>query len=720
MAVEFKNNIFHLYNNEMSYCIQLSPLGDLLYLYWGKKIDAEVELIMKYRTGFSAPEKEDMNYSLDSLPQEFPSYGTSDLRCDAVTIECSDGNSSSHFKYKSHSIEKGKNTISGLPGVYTESEEEATTLKIVTEDTYNGAQATLVYTIFENRNVICRHNEVKNTASDSIYIKNITSCNIDFAESNYRYMHLCGSWAREKHVEICDIHSGIQAIESRRGASSHAENPFVALLSENACEDYGDVYGISLVYSGNFRILMEKEQYGTLRVQSGINPYNFKWKLNSGEEFVTPEVVMVYSDSGLSKMSDTFHKLYHERLCKGKYRDKIRPILINSWEGSYFDFNEQSLLNLAKASADLGIELFVLDDGWFKNRNGETDQIGDWVVDEKKLPNGLGHLVDEINSLGLKFGLWFEPEVCSPLSDTFKKHPDWVIGVPGKDVHLGRWQYLLDLSRNDVQQHLIDTLSEILSNNNIEYVKWDMNRNFADVYSCALASDRQGELSHRYILGLYKILDTLTSRFPDILFEGCSGGGGRNDAGMLYYMPQNWASDNTDAVERMYIQYGASMVYPASTVGAHVSAVPNHQVGRVTPLKLRGDVAMSGMFGYELDITKLSDEECEAIKEQIITYKRIRETVTFGTQYRLLNPFENRSAAWMFVDNNKDKAVVFYMNKLAVPNAPYRRLKLKGLDENKIYTVNNKQYSGRTLMNYGLHLPTDERDFESCVWEINS
>lgn len=720
MPIEFKNNIFHLYNDKISYCIKISQFGDLLHLYWGKRIEAEIEPIIKYRTGFSAPETENTNYSLDILPQEFPSFGTSDLRSDAINIKFPDGNCLTRFKYTSHTIQKGKTVPKNLPGTYTENDDEATTLKIFTKDTYNDIETILVYTIYENRNVICRHTEIKNTTKNSIYIKNIASCNMDFSDSNYRYMQLCGSWAREKHIEICPIHSGIQTIESKRGASSHAENPFIALLSEDASEDYGNVYGISLIYSGNFRILTEKEQYGTLRVQAGINPYNFEWKLDTGEMFTSPEAVMVYSEKGLSQMSHIFHKLYRERLCKGTYRDKTRPILINSWESSYFNFNENSLLNLVKKSAGLGIELFVLDDGWFKNRNAETDQIGDWVVDENKLPNGLNHLITEINNLGLKFGLWFEPEVFSPHSDIFKLHPDWAIGLPNKDNHLGRWQYLLDLSRTDVQNHLIETLSNILSNNNIEYIKWDMNRNFADVYSSALPPDKQGELTHRYILGLYKILDTITSRFPNVLFEGCSGGGGRNDAGMLYYMSQNWASDNTDAVERIYIQYGAGMIYPYSTIGSHVSAVPNHQVGRITPLKLRADVAMSGMLGYELDLTKLSKDECENIKEQICTYKRIREIITFGTFYRLINPFDNRSGSWMFVNNDKSKAVVFYMNTLAIPNAPYRRLKLKGLDDNKLYTINDKQYTGSTLMNYGVWLPTDERDFESCVWELNS
>lgn len=720
MPIEFKNDIFHMYNDRISYCIQLSEFGDLLHLYWGKRLEPEIDYPIRYRTGFSAPENGNMNYSLDILPQEYPSYATSDLRSSALELEYPNGNILTHLTYKSHSIQKGKPIPGGLPGTYTENDDEACTLYIVTEDTYNQSEVTLVYTIYENRSVICRHSHIKNTSADSIFINNASSLSLDFHESNYKYMHLCGSWSREKHIEICDIHSGIQAIDSKRGASSHAENPFIALLSENACEDYGDVYGISLVYSGNFRISMEKEQYGTLRIQAGINPYNFKWKLESGDTFTTPEAVMIYSDSGLSGMSHTYHSLYRERLCRGIYRDKVRPILINSWEGSYFDFNENSLVSLAKKSSDLGIELFVLDDGWFRNRNDEHGQIGDWIVDSNKLPNGLDGLIEKINQLGLMFGLWFEPEVFSPKSEVFAKHPEWAIRLPETEGHLGRWQYLLDLSRTDVQEHLINTLSNILSKHNIEYVKWDMNRNFSDIYSSALPYDRQGELSHRYILGLYRILDTLTSKFPNILFEGCSGGGGRNDAGMLYYMPQNWASDNTDAVERLYIQYGASIVYPASTIGAHVSAVPNHQVGRVTPMKLRGSVAMSGMFGYELDITKLSDNECAEIKEQIQTYKRIREIITFGTQYRLLNPFENRSAGWMFVSKDKSKAVAFYFNKLAVPHSPYRRLKLKGLDENRIYTVDGKQYNGSTLMNYGLWLPCDERDFESCLWEINS
>lgn len=719
MPITFEKNVFHLYNDNMSYCIKLSPHGDLLHLYWGARADAkDIDCVTQFRTGFSCPEEEDFNYSLDALPQEYPTYATPDLRTPALEAIFADGSSSLRLTYRSHTIEAGKPPIAGLPMVYTENDNEAQTLKIVTSDDISGLEVTLIYTIFEHQNVLCRHAEIKNTGRLPLLLTKAASLSMDLYDDNLQYLHLCGTWSREKHIEYCPIHNGVQSIESRRGASSHAENPFLAILSGGADEHHGSVYGLSLVYSGNFLMNMEKEQYGTVRVQAGIHPHGFRWKLDANERFITPEVAMVYSENGLTQMSQTFHTLYRSRLCRGKYRDAVRPVLINSWESAYFDFNEEKLVNLAQRASELGMELFVLDDGWFHDRNDEPDQIGDWIVDEKKFPNGIDAFIEKLNRLGLQFGIWFEPEVFSPKSELYQKHPDWALHVPNRTAHRGRWQYLLDLSRADVCEHLIDTLSAFLSTHRIDYVKWDMNRNFSEVFSSALPADRQGEVAHRYMLGLYRILETLTTRFPDILFEGCSGGGGRNDPGMLYYMPQNWASDDTDAVERMYIQYGASMVYPASTIGAHVSAVPNHQVGRVTPLSLRGTVAMSGTFGYELNLTKLSEEECNIIREQVTQYKRIRETILFGTQYRLLDPFTTRSAGWIFVSENKEKAVAFYMNKLAVPNAPYRRMRLAGLDADAQYRIGEQTYSGRSLMNFGLWLPANERDFESCIWEI--
>lgn len=719
MPITFKNNIFHLYNSEMSYVIYLSEHADLLHIYWGARIDAEeVDIIIKARASFSAYENGDPNYTLDVLPQEYPVYGAQDMRTPALEIETKNGSIISQPRYISHNIYSGKPGIDNLPAVYTENDDEAETLEVVIGDKIAGYEVKLSYTVFDKLNVVCRHSEITNVSDDDIYVNSAMSANIDYFDYDYKYLHLHGAWAREKHVEICDIHKGFQGIDSKRGASGVCENPFVGIMRKDAVEDYGDVYGVSLVYSGNHKINIEVEQYGSMRVQAGINPHNFRWKLANNETFFTPEVVLVYSDEGLGKMSRTYHDLYRTRLCRGEYRDKVRPILINNWEATYFDFDEDKLLNICENASKLGLELFVLDDGWFGKRNGDTSSLGDWYVNTDKLPNGVSGLAEKVNDKGLSFGLWVEPEMISKNSVLFREHPDWAIQAPGMDIHEGRNQFIIDLSRDEIVEYLINVFKEIFSSANIEYVKWDMNRNMTDIYSSALPYDRQGEVAHRYILGAYKLMDELTKSFPKILFEGCSGGAGRNDPGLLYYMPQNWGSDDTDAIERMYIQYGASMVYPASSICAHVSDVPNHQVGRTTPLKLRGDVAMSAVMGYEFDLSKLNDNDTEEIKEQIKLYKEIRNIISFGDEYRLINPFESRSCSWMFVTKDKEEAVAFYYNKLAKPNSELRRLKFKGLDPNSIYSVRKKEYSGRTLMNYGITLPIYEKDFESEVYLI--
>lgn len=440
--------------------------------------------------------------------------------------------------------------------------------------------------------------------------------------------------------------------------------------------------------------------------------------LENDECFVTPEVILVYSPCGFAKMSQNFHKLIRTRLCRGEWRYRARPILINNWEGTYFDFNKEKLLEIADAGAKIGLELFVLDDGWFGERNDDTTSLGDWFVNEKKLGCTIGELAEAINKKGLKFGLWFEPEMISQKSKLYEKHPDWAIRVPDAPMHMGRHQCILDLTKKEVRDYMVDTLSDILGSANIEYVKWDMNRNMTDVYSESLTPERQGEFYHRYILGLYDVLERITSKFPKILFEGCSGGGGRNDAGMLYYMPQNWASDDTDATERLYIQYGGSMVYPATTVGSHVSAVPNHQVGRISPLSMRGIVAMNGAFGYELDLSKLSEEELDEMKSQVEFYKKNREIIMNGDYYRLRNPFESRHSAWMYVSEDRSKALVYYVVKTARPSNEIQMLKLKGLDAEGKYAVNGNTYSGKTLMNYGIMVEAKEYDGMNFIFKI--
>lgn len=690
----------------------------MLNLYYGARIDTE---------SISAPQTiqnglccyaDDVNYSLSAHAQEYPSSGASDFRSPAYEIETDKGLHTPELKYKSYEIINGKPCIEGLPSVYTEDDKEAQTLIITAADEVHGIEVKLYYTVFEALNVICRHSEIINASNPYMYLTNAQSVSLDFPAGEYEYIHLAGSYARERHIDRNTVHKGIQGFESRRGASGHTENPFLMLFDKGSNEDYGNVYGISLVYSGNHRFIMEREMFETVRVQAGINPFNFRFKLSMDETFVTPEAVMVYSPSGFAKMSHTFHKLYRTRLCRGKWRDKVHPILINNWEGTYFDFTKEKLLAIADAASKIGVELFVLDDGWFGKRDNDDCSLGDWYENKEKLGGTLCELAGEMNKRGLKFGLWFEPEMISPDSDLYRTHPDWAISVPNVKSHLGRQQLILDYTRKEVRDYIIDRMTEILGGANIEYVKWDMNRNMSDVYSLNLPPDRQGEFYHRYMLGLYDLLERITTAFPEVLFEGCSGGGGRNDPGMLYYMPQNWASDNTDATERLYIQYGGSMVYPASTVGSHVSAIPNHQTGRKSPLSMRGTVAMNGAFGYELDLSKLDEAELEEMKRQVEFYKRNRELVLTGDFYRLLSPFTTRYSAWMYVSEDKSRTLVCYVVRKARVFNETIYLKLKGLEENTQYSVDGKIKSGRTLMNYGILLDTPERDGDNMILEI--
>ena len=546
------------------------------------------------------------------------------------------------------------------------------------------------------------------------------SANVDFMYSDFDLIQLSGSWARERHIIRTPLRNGGQCVESRRGASSHAQNPFIALVSKDTTEDKGEVYGFNLVYSGNFLANVEVDMYSNTRTQIGINPFDFTWNLESGEEFQTPEVVMVYSPNGLTGMSHIYHDLYRERLCRGTHRDKERPILINNWEATYFDFNNEKITDIAKEASNLGIELFVLDDGWFGERNNDDCSLGDWFVNEEKLKGGLSSLVKDINEMGMQFGLWFEPEMISPKSKLYEEHPDWCIHIDGRVRSEARKQLILDLSREEVCNAVIEMLTNVLKSAPISYVKWDMNRNMTEIGSAAWSAKKQKEIAHRYMLGLYKILENITTNFPNILFESCSGGGGRFDGGMLYYMPQTWTSDDTDAIERLKIQEGTSLVYPASTMGSHVSAVPNHQVHRITPLHTRGVVAMAGSFGYELDVTKMTDEEKEEVKSQVEFYKDIRKTIQFGDLYRLKSAFDSNEAAWMNISKDGNNIVVSYVKKYAEANVLPKRLRLKALDENSLYEVSEtgEVFGGDELMYIGLEIGELNGDYQARSWAL--
>lgn len=725
MSINYNENFktFHLRTKNTSYVLKVMETGHLSHLYWGRKLKADnLEYFFRRRGfgSFAADTDNISGFQLELIPQECPTFGATDLRSPSLEFQYEDGTSATDLRYKSHRIYEGKQRLSGLPAVYVESEEEATSLEITLVDSLKNLEVILTYNVFENFDVITRSLKIVNNSDEKINIERVLSANVDFTTDEFDFIQLSGSWGRERHILRNPLRSGSQAIESRRGASSHAQNPFMALCSKDANEEYGEVYGFSLVYSGNFLANVEVDMYRNARAQIGINPFDFKWLLESKEEFQAPEVVLVYSSKGLNGMSQIYHNLYRKRLCRGIYRDKVRPVLINNWEATYFDFNEVKIKEIAKEASKLGMELFVLDDGWFGNRNDDKSSLGDWFVNEEKLKGGLSKLAKDINNMGLKFGLWFEPEMISPISKLYEKHPNWCIHIPGRTRSQARSQLILDLSRKEVCNYIIESISKILESANISYVKWDMNRNMTEVGSLGLTSDRQRETAHRYILGLYRVMEEITSRFPNVLFESCSGGGGRFDPGMLYYMPQTWTSDDTDAIERLKIQFGTSMVYPPISMGCHVSAVPNHQANRITSLETRGVSAMAGNFGYELDITKLNEEEKEELKQQISLYKEIRETVQFGTLYRLKSPFNSNEVAWMMISEDKNEVVVSYVRQWALVNERFSNLKLTALDKDSEYEIIGEDIilSGDELMYIGLNIPELQGDYVSKLWRL--
>lgn len=729
MSIQFeeKTSSFILQTEKSTYIMQIQRQKFLSHVYWGGKIlNPNVEAMVKAagRASFSATTDGDSQFSLDAMPNEYPAYGNSDLRMPAYQVQLENGSRITDFAYEGYEIVKGKPTLKGLPSVYAEGGEEAVTLLITLKDALTGLKLILSYTVMKGFDAIFRSAHFLNEGKKSLKLLRALSMSMDFDSYDFDMITLSGSWARERHEVRRALVNGTQSIESRRGASGHSENPFMALVSKNAGEDRGEAYGFSLIYSGNFLASVEVDQYKTARVAMGINPFDFSWTLEPGEEFYTPEAVMVYSNAGIGEMSRTYHRLYRSRLARGKYKYAERPVVINNWEATYFDFNEEKLRELAKEAAALGIELLVLDDGWFGKRNSDTSSLGDWFVNEEKLPGGLKGLADAVKEEGMKFGLWFEPEMVSPDSRLYEAHPDWCLHVPDRFRNLGRNQLILDFSREDVQEAIITMLSDILGSADISYVKWDMNRNITDIGSELLPADRQMETAHRYILGVYRVMEEITAKFPQVLFESCSGGGGRFDPGILYYMPQNWTSDDTDAVERLKIQYGTSLVYPVSAMTAHVSAVPNHQTGRVTSLEFRGDVAMAGNFGYELDAAKLSGEEKETVKAQISAYKRLRKLIQYGDFYRLLSPFEGNHTAWMFVSEDKKEAVVFFYRVLNTPNDALYRFSLAGLSEELAYELEGTDsvLSGSQLMNYGLNVPAELTwgDFRSKMFILKA
>lgn len=699
---------FHLYNDTISYIMSILPTGHMAQLYFGKHIHHKEDFSYLVE---SAPRpmasyliENDKTISLEHIKQEYGVYGTTDYRESAVEILQANGSRISDFQYSGHMITSGKPKLTGLPATYTEDDSEAMTLTLQLKDIVTGMELELLYTIFCKGGIIARSARFTNHGSESIHLTKAMSLCMDLPDYNYDFLHFSGAWARERHLKTRKLEQGIQSVGSLRGHSSHEHNPFIILKRPTADEFQGEAIGFSLIYSGNFLAQVEVDTHASSRVLLGIHPDTFDWELESGESFQTPEAVMVYSDKGLNHMSQTFQKLYQKRLARGVWRDKARPILINNWEATYFDFNEDKILEIAHKAKESGVELFVLDDGWFGGRRNEHAGLGDWIPNPDLLPHGIAGLSQKIEELGMKFGLWFEPEMINKDSDLYRAHPDWMLQTPQRNASHGRYQFVLDFSRKEVVDHIYQMMAKILDESHISYIKWDMNRSITECYSAILPADRQGEVFHRYILGVYDLYERLTSQFPEVLFESCASGGARFDPGMLYYAPQCWTSDDTDAIERLKIQYGTSYCYPISSMGSHVSVTPNHQLARTTPLHTRANVAYFGTFGYELDLNKLTKEEQSEVKEQIIFMKKYRQLIQFGTFYRLSSPFESNITMWMVVSGDKTEAIVGWYKVLNTVNDSYTRIQLKGLDPDLCYenTITGKMYYGDELMNLGL------------------
>ena len=714
-----KDRTFTLQTKNTTYQMQVDRYGFLLHLYYGKKTDGCMDyLLTYYDRGFSGnpyDAGEDRTYSMDTLPQEFPCYGNGDFRSTAFAVENADGSMSCDLRYKSHKIFDGKYNLQGLPAVYA-SEEEAQTLEILMEDPVTGVKVVLLYGVLPAQDIITRSVCVKNESSGKIYLNKIESASLDFLYGDYELLTFYGRHAMERNVQRVPVVHGTQKIGSVRGTSSHQYNPMMILAEKETTEDKGNCYAMSFVYSGCFQGEVLKDQLNQTRMMLGLQEEAFRYPLETGEMFQAPEVILSYSSEGMNRLSQNLHHCIRQHICRGKYKEEIRPILINSWEAAYFDFTGDTIYELAKAAKEVNIDMLVMDDGWFGKRDDDNSGLGDWFVNEKKLGGTLGNLIKRINDLGVKFGIWIEPEMVSEDSDLYRKHPDWALTVPGRNPVRSRNQLVLDFSRKEVVDEIYDQICKVLDQGNIEYVKWDMNRSLMDVYSSVTRD--QGRVLHDYVLGLYDFLERLVQRYPNLLIEGCSGGGGRFDAGMMYYTPQIWCSDNTDAIDRLRIQYGTSFGYPVSVVGSHVSAVPNHQTGRKTPLHTRGVVAMSGTFGYELNLMKLSEEEKQEIREQIAEYKSYAPIIQNGLYYRLSDPTTGEICTWEFVhtdEKEQSKVLLNIVMQVIHGNMTVNYVKLQGLEETAVYREekSGKRYTGAALMYGGMPLPIEPGEYQA-------
>lgn len=700
MSIHYNNQrkIFTLTTRSTTYQMRISDLGHLIHLYYGRKIEGTMEYLCVPRDcGFSPNPYQlrvERSWSMDLLPQEYSGSNTGDFRLSSLNLITDNGIRGVDLYYVRHEIRTGKYAIPAMPAAF-DRDGEAETLSVTLKDPVTGLEAELLYGVYEQQDVITRAVHLTNNGTCTIHLEKAASLCLDIPFGKWDMLHFVGRHTMERQMERIPLMNGIQTVASRRGTSSHQHNPFVILCDKSATEDSGDCYGIMLVYSGNHRTDVEVDQSGSVRVVSGIHDEQFSWKLESGESFDTPEVLLTFTHQGFTPLSQNYHRFLKKNICRSKYTYARRPVLINNWEATYFDFDSDKILQIARQAKELGVEMLVLDDGWFGKRNDDNSGLGDWFVNKSKLPDGLEPLIAQINDMGLKFGLWVEPEMVNEDSELYRTHPDWAMMVPGREPAISRNQLVLDLSREDVVDWLYETLSGLLHRYHIEYIKWDMNRSISDVYSRILPPDQQGEVAHRYVLGLYRLLDRLTTEFPDVLFEGCSGGGGRFDAAMLAYSPQIWCSDNTDAIERLSIQYGTSFGYPIASMGSHVSACPNHQTGRNVPLGTRAVVAMAGTFGYEMDLNKLKDEEKQQVRQQIKQFHEYYDLIQNGDYYRLDCGEENHYfTAWQFVAPDQSEALVSIVVTHPRLNLNSICLRLKGLDPEACYVVDRQEFFG--------------------------
>ena len=717
MAITFNETtrIFTLTTAHTTYQMQADAQGYLLHLYYGARTAGEMDYLLNYGDrGFSGNPNSagsDRTYSLDALPQEYPSLGTGDFRNYALNIENADGSQCCNPVYITHEIAAGKYTLKGLPFVRAE-ENEAETLKIILEDPVTKVELHLLYGVLEKEDIITRSVIIKNAGKAPVTVKKAQSACLDFLHGDYDLIKFYGRHAMERNMERMPVSHESTRIGSRRGTSSHQYNPGVILAGKNTNEDSGSCYGMLFVYSGNFLVEAEKDQYDQTRIQMGLTDELFAYPLEAGAEFIAPEVILSYTNKGLSRLSQQYHRCIMNHICQGKYVHANRPVLINSWEAAYFDFTGDTIVELAKEAKALGIDMVVMDDGWFGKRNDDNSSLGDWYVNEEKLGGTLTKLIERVNAEGVKFGIWIEPEMVSEDSDLYREHPEWAITIPGRKPVRSRNQLVLDFSRKEVRDEIFKRICAVLDQGNVEYIKWDMNRSLADIYAPNVTYD--------YVLGVYDFLEKLTNRYPDILIEGCSGGGGRFDAGMLYYTPQIWCSDNTDAINRTRIQYGTSFFYPVAAMGSHVSAVPNHQTGRVTSMHTRGVAAMSGTFGYELNPALLNAKEKAEIRAQLAQYREYQELIREGDYYRLSNPFQDNFAAWMVVSDDRSKALVSVIRLTAEANPPAAYVTLKGMEEDAFYRekTTGKVYPGAALMEAGILLPAAVSEYEAYQIEL--